>query len=467
MPTASWQTGQTSAAAGGAGFGTGAYTTTNSSYSPTASRRVVVLVGGLTNNASDFTPGATPVTTSVGSGSNPTLNQHPAGWLTQTGTGWRPFCTAYYFDTDGSPPTNLRFICDATDSIYQWFVQTVEYTGHDTTNFWGRWGSDLGTSEPDSQSTDLDQNTGLSIGANSHIVKILSMDCSAGAIAPGTGYTERYEGPSGSGQTGYHVSDDQTSVASPSVGGTVTPTIASGGWVTFAFEVRDAADGSTNATATPTSVLMSALVGTATITTTATVTPTSVLAACLVGSPTVTTPTTVTTTSVTALALVGTPTVTWTGTVVSTAVSMLALVGTAVVTTTGTAVTTSVLMEALVGTPTIDTSTNQTATPTTVTAEALVGSATILASGLVAPTTVAMLALVGTPTVTTPTTVTPTSVLLAASVGSPTLTYTGTVVTTSVLIQMIIGTPVIDDGSGTPVASTLTAGPHRRMRLGR
>lgn len=244
MPTASWQTGQTSAAAGGSGFGTGPYTTTNASYNPTASRRVVVLVGGLTNNAADFTPGATPVTVTVGAGSAITLTQHPGGWITQTGAGWRPFCTAYYFDSTGSPATNVRFVCDATDDVYQWFVQTVEYTGHSTSDFWGRWGSDLGTAgSEDNQSTALDQNTGLAIGTNSHIVKILAADGDAGAIAPGTNYTERYEGPAGSGQTIYHVSDRQTGAASPAVGGAVTPTVASGGWATFAFEVRDAADG--------------------------------------------------------------------------------------------------------------------------------------------------------------------------------------------------------------------------------
>lgn len=239
MPTASWQTGQTSAAAGGSGFGTAAYTTTNASYDPTASRRVVVLVGGLTNNAGSLT-GPTVVVT-VGTGSAITLTQHPSGWITGTGSGWEVFCTAYYFDSTASPATNVRFVCDATDSIYQWFVQTVEYTGHDTTDFWGRWGSDLGTGDTaDSQSTALDQNTALPIGANSHIIKITSLDAVAGAIAPGTGYQERYEGPSGAGQTGYHVQDDQTSVASPSDGGAITPAVVS--WGTLAVEVRDTAD---------------------------------------------------------------------------------------------------------------------------------------------------------------------------------------------------------------------------------
>ncbi len=241
MPTATWQTGQTSAAAGGAGFGTGAYTTTNSSYNSTNGTRVVVLVGGLTNNASDVTPGATPVTVTVGAGSAITLTQHPAGWLTQTGAGWRPFCTAYYFDSTGQ--TNVRFVCDMTDDIYQYFVQTVEYTGHSTANFFGRWGSDLGTdADVDSESTDLDQNTGLAIGTNSHIIKVVSADGNAGALTAGTNYTERYEGPSGSGQTLYHVSDRQSGAVSPAVGAAWTPTVTSGGYVTFAFEIRDSAD---------------------------------------------------------------------------------------------------------------------------------------------------------------------------------------------------------------------------------
>jgi hypothetical protein len=240
VPTATWFTGQTSAAGGGAGFGTGAYTTTNNSYpSPTAGALLCVYVFGITNAASEITGGA--LTSSVGSGTNPTLVQHTAGWVTGSAVGstYTPFATMYYVNALPTC-TNLRFICDATDDIYQWFVIWVEYTSFDSGTPFGRWGSDSGSGDTaDNEVTTLDQNTGSAIGASSHTVGVLVADGSAGNVAPGTGFTERYEGPSGAGQTLAQVQDDQTSVDDTIEWGAITPTLFE--WCTLGIEVRHSA----------------------------------------------------------------------------------------------------------------------------------------------------------------------------------------------------------------------------------
>lgn len=242
MPTATWGTGQTSAAAGGGGYGTGTYQTTNNSYSsPTAGAFLAVWVFGLTNNAGTLTGGS--CVTTVGSGTNPTTAgtflQHSAGWLSATATGWCPFVTLFYV-TSIPTCTNLRFTMDATDSIYQWFIIWTEYTNMDTTNPFGRWGSDTANADTaDNESTELDQNTGFgNVAATSHVAGVLIADGSGGAVANGSGWTERYEGPSGGGQTIAQVQDDQDPTDNTIEWGAVTNQVFS--WITLAVEFRDA-----------------------------------------------------------------------------------------------------------------------------------------------------------------------------------------------------------------------------------
>jgi hypothetical protein len=238
VPTATWFSGQTSAAAGGAGYGTGSYTTTNASYnSPTAGSLLCVWVFGITNAASEITGGS--FSSSVGSGTNPTFNQHTAGWVTGSAVGsiYTPFASMFY--TTLGTCTNLRFICDATDDIYQWFVVWVEYTNFDSGTPFGRWGSDTGNGDTaDNESTDLDQNTGGgNVATTSHVVGCLVADGAGGAVDPGSGWVERYEGPSGGGQTMAQLQDDQDPTDNTIEWGTVTPTTFA--WCTLAVEVRD------------------------------------------------------------------------------------------------------------------------------------------------------------------------------------------------------------------------------------
>jgi len=241
VPTAAWGTGQTSAAAGGGGFGTAAYTTTNNSYaSPTAGVLLCVWVSGITNGANEITGGS--FSSSVGTGTNPTFTQHTSGWVTASSAAstFTPFASMFY--VNGLPTcTNLRFICDATDSIYQWFVQWVEYTSFDSTTPFGRWGSDIGAGDTgDNEVTDLDQNTGGgNVAANSHIAGLIIADGSAGAVTPGTGFTERYEGPTGSGQTLQQSEDNQAPSANTITWGAITPTLFA--WATLGVEVRHTA----------------------------------------------------------------------------------------------------------------------------------------------------------------------------------------------------------------------------------
>ena len=242
MPTATWQTGQTSAAGGGGGYGTATWQTA-AGYNPGTGALVCCFVFGITNGASEITGGALS-STSVATGTNPTFSQHAAGWVTASsmGTTYTPFASMFYASNIAAC-TGLRFTFDATDSIYQWFAAIVEYSSgtYDTTNPFGRWGSDVGNGDTaDSESTDLDQNTGFgNVAANSHVVGLIVMDASGGAIAPGSGWTERYEGPSGSGQTACQVQDDQDPTDNTIEWGAITPTVY--GWATLAVEVRHTA----------------------------------------------------------------------------------------------------------------------------------------------------------------------------------------------------------------------------------
>lgn len=241
MPTANWQTGQTSAAGGGGGYGTGSWQTATG-YDPPTGSLVVCWVCGITNGASEITGGALSAT-SVATGTTPTMSQHAAGWVTASsvGTTYTPFASMFYSNNIAAC-TGLRLTFDATDSIYQWFAIFCHYTQQDTATPFGRWGSDVGNGDTaDSESTQLDQNTGSALGANSHVAGLIIMDAAAGAVAPGTGWTERYEGPSGSGQTAMQVQDDQTSVDDTIEWGAITPTVF--GWATLAVEIRHAAAG--------------------------------------------------------------------------------------------------------------------------------------------------------------------------------------------------------------------------------
>lgn len=244
MPTATYPLGAgvhfTSGANDGVGFGTAAYTTTNGAYNPTANRLLIVIVGGLTNNAGTLT--GPSFSSTVGSGSNPTWTQHPAGWLSATASGWCPFVTAFAAEIGGTAPTNLRFVCDATDSIYQWFVLPIEVEDYDPDDWWGPWGSDTANADTaDNEVTTLDENTSPGIGEDDIVIAALSADGNAGnTVAPGTGWTERMESAAGGGATIFQVQDDQTSPDNTAEWGAIGNTVFS--WITFAFAVRHEPD---------------------------------------------------------------------------------------------------------------------------------------------------------------------------------------------------------------------------------
>lgn len=242
MPTATIRTGETSAAAGGAGYGTGTWQT-GTGYDPPTGSLVTAWVFGITNNANEIT-GGTLSAVSVATGTTPTFSQHAAGWVTASsvGTTYTPFASMFYVNNIAAC-TGLRLTWDATDSIYQWFCQIVHYTNYDTSTPFGRWGSDVGNGDTaDNESTDLDQNTGGgNVAANSHVFGLIIADASAGAVAPGTGWAERYEGPSGSGQTMAQTQDDQDPTDNTIEWGAMTPTVF--GWATLAVEIRHTAGG--------------------------------------------------------------------------------------------------------------------------------------------------------------------------------------------------------------------------------